>query len=290
MRLAAAGLSYAYTPGSPVLNRVSLEVGEGDVLFLLGPNGSGKTTLLECLCGLRRPQTGRVLLGGEDLYGLPARERAKHVGYVPQIHRPVFGFRVIEVVLMGRAPHLGPFSSPRGPDFKAAWQALEAVGLSELARRPYTELSGGEMRLVFIARGLAQGARFLLLDEPDAHLDPNNQHEVLKLVRGLATEGLSPVVSSHNPNNALFYATRAALLREGELLSLGAPEAVLTPKALGRVYGMGFRLLVGEDGARALIPAQGRSSSSRSTGRERGSGSACSRAISENLSATAKGA
>jgi len=290
MRLAAVELSYAYVPGSPVLKRVSLEVGEGDVLFLLGPNGSGKTTLLECLGGLRRPQAGRVLLGGEDLYGLPARERAKQVGYVPQIHRPVFGFRVIEVVLMGRAPYLGPLSSPRGPDFEAAWRALEAVGLSGLARRPYTELSGGEMRLVFIARGLAQGARFLLLDEPDAHLDPKNQHEVLKLVRGLAAEGLSPVVSSHNPNNALFYASRAALLREGELLALGAPEAVLAPKALGRVYGMEFRLLVGEDGARALIPAQGRSSSSRSTGRERGSGSAYSRAISENLSATAKGA
>ncbi len=289
MRLAAAELSYAYIPGRPVLKGVSLEVEEGEVLFLLGPNGSGKTTLLECLCGLRRPQAGRILLGGEDLHGLPARERAKHIGYVPQIHRPVFGFRVIEVVLMGRAPHLGLFSSPQEPDFKVALQALEAVGLSGLAGRPYTELSGGEMRLVFIARGLAQGARFLLLDEPDAHLDPKNQHEVLELVRGLAGEGFSPVVTSHSPNNALFYARRAALLRAGELLSFGEPESVLTPEDLARAYGMEFKLLVGEEG-RALIPAQGRSSFSRSTERERGSGRAYSRESLENLSAAAKGA
>ena len=288
MRLSAHGISYAYTPGRPVLAGLSLEVREKEVLFLLGPNGSGKTTLLECLCGLREPQRGKVLLGDRDVYSLPPRTRAKHLGYVPQVHRPVFGFRVWEVVLMGRAPHLGPFATPGKEDLREVAWALEAVGLTALAGRPYTQLSGGELRLALIARGLAQGVKFLFLDEPDAHLDPSHQHRVLGLIGELAERGLAPVVASHHPNNALHYGGRVALLGAGRLLVSGPPGEVLTPGWLRELYGMEFELLVGKDGGRALIPAQGRSDSSSSTGSESGVGSRYSRESAASLPAARK--
>lgn len=288
MRLSAHNISYAYAPGRPVLAGLSLEIREKEVLFLLGPNGSGKTTLLECLGGLREPQRGTVLLEGRDVYSLPPRARAKHLGYVPQVHRPVFGFRVWEVVLMGRAPHLGPFSTPGKEDLKEAAWALEAVGLAGLADRPYTELSGGELRLTLIARGLAQGVKFLFLDEPDAHLDPSHQHRVLWLIGELADRGLAPVVASHHPNSALHYGGRVVLLGAGRPLASGPPEDVLTPGWLRELYGMEFELLVGKDGRRALIPAQGRSDSSAPTESARGSGSRYSRESAESLPAARK--
>jgi len=284
MRLSARGLTYAYVPEKPVLRGVSVEIRPGEVLFLLGPNGSGKTTLLECLCGLRRPLRGRVLLGEADLYGIPRRERARAIGYVPQVHRPVFGYSVLEVVLMGRSPHLGTFSAPGREDRRIALEALDAVGLRGFAGRPYTELSGGEMRLVLIARGLAQEARFLLLDEPDAHLDPKHQHGVLSLVRGFSARGIATLVTTHNPTNALLYARRVALLQGGSILAHGPPEEVLTPGRLREAYGMEFVLLVGEDGHRALVPAQGIPANA-SADRERGTGSASSQASSESLPA-----
>lgn len=262
MRLVAQGVTYAYSPGKPVLRRVSLELGPGRSHFLLGPNGSGKTTLLECLCGIRPPQEGRVSLGDRDLYALSPVERARAIAYVPQVHRPVFGYRVLEVVLMGRAPHLGLFSTPGRRDLSVACAALEAVGLSGYAHRVYTKLSGGEMRLVLIARGLAQEPQFLLLDEPDAHLDPKHQHGILELGRRLAEEGVSPVITTHNPNNALFYADNVVLLKDGIIAARGPRDEVLTPSNISFAYGMEFALISGENGLAAFVPAQGRSSAS----------------------------
>ena len=255
MRLFAHGIYYSYAPGGFALRRASLGLGEGEVLFLLGPNGSGKTTLLECLGGLRRPAGGRVLLGDLDLYSLPSAERARAIAYVPQLHRPVFGYRVEEVVLLGRAPHLKTFSTPRRRDREIARRALAGVGLEHLAGRPYTELSGGELRLVLVARGLAQGAHFLLLDEPDAHLDPKNRHRVLGLLGDLAAGGRGVLVTTHDPNAALRYAQRVALLSGGEVLAEGPTDRVLVPEQLSRAYGLSFSLLRGEDGQRALVPS-----------------------------------
>ncbi|MGY4707519.1 ABC transporter ATP-binding protein [Candidatus Bipolaricaulota sp. J31] len=289
MRLAAHGISYSYVPGRPVLQGVSVELAAGEVLFLLGPNGSGKTTLLECLAGLRRPGAGRVLLGDADLHRLSPRERARRIAYVPQVHRPVFGYSVLEVVLMGRAPHLGTFAAPGREDREVALEALEAVGLPGHAHRPYTELSGGEMRLVLIARGLAQGATFLLLDEPDAHLDPRHQHGVLTLVRDLTARGLGALVTSHSPNNALRYPDRVVLLSAGRVRAQGAPEEALTPPRLRETYGMEFVLLVGENGHRALVPAQGRSSSSAPTGSVSGAGNRYPPERADSLLAARKG-
>jgi iron complex transport system ATP-binding protein len=191
-----------------------------------------------------------------DVRALSRESRARFLGLIPQVHEPVFSYTVGEVVLMGRAPHLGLVSSPGREDLRIAARALEAVGLGRLWDRPYTTLSGGEQRLCLIARGLAQGAAFLLMDEPDAHLDPRHQHEVLGMVQGLAREGLSFLVTTHNPNNALC-ANQVLLLGFGELIAEGSPGEALTPVALSRAYGIPFEVIGDGQGPRAVLPLRG---------------------------------
>ena len=254
MRLVADRISYAYRPGNDVLHSVSLAVDGSRTLFVLGANGSGKTTLLDCLSGVRTPRSGSIAVDGIQLSDLNVRERAHRIGVVPQLHEPVFSYTVEQAVLMGRAPHLGLFASPGREDWEAVSRALAAVGITELRRRPYTGISGGERQLVLIARGLAQGAGCLLMDEPAAHLDPHHQHNVLSVVRQLADEGFSFVVTSHHPNNALLYADEVVFLVNGSSTICGAPEAAITGESLRVAYEMEFEIVRGANGTRAIVP------------------------------------
>ena len=254
MTLRARDLAYAYLPDRPVLHEISLSIPQGKVTFILGANGSGKTTLLECLCGVRTVTAGEVTVDGTAIGLLRSRERARTIGYVPQVHEPVFAYTVWEVALMGRSPHLGFLSRPTGADWAAAERALESVGLWALRNRPYTAISGGERRLALIARGLAQGARYLLMDEPDAHLDPAYQHRILSNVTRLATEGFTAAVSSHTPNNALLYADRVVFLANGRVIMEGTPADVVTPDNLEKAYGMPFEVIKDGAGRRAVLP------------------------------------
>lgn len=255
MSLEAHNLTFSYTPGKPVLWGVSLSLEKGALLFLLGANGSGKTTLLECFGGLRFPQGGTVFLDGVPLSRLPPRERAKKIAYVPQFSEAVFAFTVEELVLMGRAPHVGALGRPGPRDREKAHQALAWVGLEELRERAIHTLSGGEKRLALIARALAQEASYLLLDEPDAHLDPANQHRVLSVVRSLSRQGLGVLATTHNPNSALVYGGRAVLLQAGRILAQGEPAAVLQPHLLERAYGIPFQVVGDGTGPRAILPS-----------------------------------
>jgi len=254
MSLVADRISFAYEPGRDVLREVSLVVEDRLVVSVLGANGSGKTTLLDCLSGIRTPHTGEVSVDGRRLTELSPRERAKRIGVVPQLHEPVFAFSVGQAVLLGRAPHLGLFDRPAKEDLDAVEEALAAVGILDLRDRPYTRISGGERQLVMIARGLAQGARYLLMDEPAAHLDPHHQHDVLSVVRDLADQGFSFVVTSHHPNNALLYADEVVFLIDGAAAFHGRPERAITEETLRAAYGMEFEILRGENGTRAIVP------------------------------------
>ena len=238
MRLEAQHLNFAYLPGKTVLHDVSLAVEPGETLFILGRNGSGKSTLVSCLAGLIHPDSGGVTLDGEDIQSLSAAERARKVGLIPQTHTPAFGYTVREMVLMGRAPHLGWLGAPSREDHAIVEEALAQVGIFELADRPYTEISGGEGQLVLIARGLAQQCQVLLMDEPTAHLDLSNRHRVLEIVNQLSERGLSFVICSHSPNNALAYADRVLLLTGGWVTAQGGPENTLTESLLSSVYGI----------------------------------------------------
>jgi iron complex transport system ATP-binding protein len=238
MRLEAQQVSYAYIPGQPVLRDVSLQLEAGETLYILGRNGGGKTTLLSCLAGLIHPTAGRILLDGKDIHSYAPGVRARLIGLIPQMHTPAFAYTVREMVLMGRAPHLGWLSSPSRADYMMADEALEQVGLSELRSRPYTEISGGERQLVLIARGLAQRCNILLMDEPTAHLDLSNQQRVLEMINQLSKQGPSFVISSHAPNDALIYADRVMLLKNGAVMAYGTPQETLTETMLSSAYGI----------------------------------------------------
>ena len=258
-RLAAQGIEFAYVPGKPVVQDVSLHVAAGEVAFLLGHNGSGKSSLLGCLAGVLRPASGEVRLDGEDVHAMSPPARARRLGMIPQLHVAAFAYDVIEVVLMGRAPHLGTFEAPGPEDEAIAHDALALVGLSDFHDRRYTELSGGERQLVMVARGLAQRCEVLLMDEPDAHLDPRNQFRVLEVVSDLARQrGLAVVVASHHPNSALMFADQVLLLRHGRTLASGCVAETLTEERLAAAYGMSTEVITkvvdGRRVPRAILP------------------------------------
>ncbi|MBM4321375.1 MAG: ABC transporter ATP-binding protein [Deltaproteobacteria bacterium] len=237
MTLALCGACFGY-PGRPVGRDVDLELQPGEVLALLGPNGGGKTTLFLALLGLLRLDGGQALLEGAPLERLSRRDIARRVAYVPQGETGFFPFAVLDAVLLGRAPHLGPFAAPAAADRCLAGEVLTRLGIAHLAERPCTRLSGGEAALVRIARALVQQPIYLVLDEPTASLDYGNRLRVLDLLAGLARSGLGVLLSTHDPGQAAGWADRVALLQEGQLLATGPPEAILTVAALRQLFGV----------------------------------------------------
>jgi iron complex transport system ATP-binding protein len=215
---------------------VSLALRPGEVLALLGPNGAGKTTLFKTMLGLLPPLAGQVLLDGLPLETLSGKERARRIAYVPQAHAALFPFTVRDVVLMGRAAQIAPFSAPGRKDREVAEAALERLGIVHLSNRPYTEISGGERQMALIARALAQQPSVLVMDEPTASLDYGNQMRVLGHVRRLAGEGMAIVLSTHNPDHVFMVADRVAMLHDGALAGLGPPADVLTVDRVKQLY------------------------------------------------------
>lgn len=234
---------------------ISLSLARGEVLALFGPNGAGKTTLFKTMLGLLPVRAGDVLLDGRPLSSWPRRERALRIAYVPQAHEPAFPFTVRDVVLMGRAVHIAPFSMPGTEDRRIAEAAMESVGVLKLADAVYTDISGGERQLALIARALAQQAAILVMDEPASSLDYGNQMRLLALVRQLAADGLAIVLSTHNPDHVFLAADRVALLKGGGLCAIGAPAEVLTAEAMKATYGIDVTIgRVAEGGALVCSP------------------------------------
>jgi iron complex transport system ATP-binding protein len=236
--LEARGLAFRH-PGAPgpLFNDLSFVAAPRECVAIIGPNGSGKSTLLRLLGGLLSPEAGAVSLEGAPLAGMTPRERARRMAVVLPEAPLLFNFGVLEVVLMGRAPHLGLWGLEGKADYDVAHRALDDVGLGGLGDRPVHDLSSGERQRVMIARALAQEPRLLLLDEPTAFLDLKHGlaiHEILTDLR--RRRGLTVVVVSHDLHLAARHADRLVLLHHGRIVADGPPDAVLTPERLAPVY------------------------------------------------------
>ena len=235
--LSVENLAFGY-PGKRVGADVTMALGAGEVMCLLGPNGGGKTTLFKTILGLIPAQGGTVRYDDAPLAAMARAEVARIAGYVPQAHTGYFPFSVFDVVLMGRAAHLRPFAAPGRRDRAIARQALATIGIERLADAIYTRISGGERQMVLIARALAQEPRILVMDEPTASLDFGNQVRVLERIQSLARAGLAIVLSTHDPDQAFLVADRVAMLHEGKLVRLGPPADTITAESLKLVYGV----------------------------------------------------
>ncbi len=250
--LEVAALCFGF-PGKRIGADVSFTVAPGEVLCVLGPNGGGKTTLFRTLLGLLPAQGGSVRLAGDELSSLARGEVARRAGYVPQQHAGYFAFSVREMVLMGRTAHLGLFDAPTARDHAAAARAINALGITHLADRPVTEVSGGERQLALLARALAQEPRLLVMDEPTASLDFGNQVRVLERIRALSAQSIAIMFSTHDPGHAFLAADRALLLAEGRAIECGPPREVIRPDSLQRLYGVPVQVVAAGE-QRACLP------------------------------------
>ncbi len=235
--LAARSLGFAYPGPVPALAGVDLEVRRGELLFVIGPNGSGKSTLLRILAGLLAPQSGAVTLDGAPLASFAPRERARRIALVPQFLPHLSEVLVCDFVLGGRYARVPRWKTVSLEDRRIAETALRACNAQGLALRALDELSGGQRQRVLVARAIAQEAGILLVDEPTNALDPEHQIQVLDLVAGLAADGRSVVVVTHDLNLASQYATRLVLLDHGRTVIEGPTERVLSRAVLEPIYG-----------------------------------------------------
>lgn len=223
--------------GTDVLHGVSFSVAPGEVCGLLGPNGSGKSTLFKCCMKFLRPSAGSVRLFGQDATHLKIGELARLVAYVPQEHSQPFPFPALDVVRMGRTPHMGGLFRLSRQDDDVAIAALERVGMTHVANTPCNQLSGGQRQLVLVARALAQQTPLLLLDEPTSALDFSNQIGIWDVLRRIAAEGVAVVVCCHDPNHIMWFCDRVVVLHEGRVLAQGVPDQVVDTAVLKTIYG-----------------------------------------------------
>ncbi|MCL1970575.1 MAG: ABC transporter ATP-binding protein [Candidatus Bathyarchaeota archaeon] len=222
-----------------ILSNVSLEVKPGCFLGILGPNGSGKTTLLKSISRVLKPHGGSILIDKEDIYLLKPKCVAKTMAVVPQHNNVGFNFSALDVVLMGRNPHLGNFQMENSKDVEIAKNSMKLTNTWSFADRPINELSGGEAQRVIIARALAQEPKILLLDEPMSHLDIINQIELLDLIKKLCLENnLAVLAVIHDLNMASRYCDILLLLKNGMVSAIGSVEKVMTPENIQNVFGI----------------------------------------------------
>ncbi len=234
-RLEARGLSAGYG-GKAVLEEVSLGLAAGRVSVLLGENGSGKSTLLKALAGVLKPLAGEVFLDGRSLASVPRREAARAIGYLPQGFEPLFPMRALDLVLLGRTPHVGTFGAPAAGDRAAAEAALGEMDASGFRDADIRAMSGGERQRVLLARVLAGAPSVLLLDEPTANLDPRHRFLVLDAMRRRAAEGGTVLFSTHELDVASQGADEAVLLAGGRVLAAGSVGATLTDRLLSDLF------------------------------------------------------
>lgn len=257
MNVVIDGLRIAYN-GAAVVRDISLRIESGQLVMVVGPNGSGKTTLLRGMSRLVRPAAGRVLIGGDDIRTLSAREVARRLAILPQLAESAHDLTVRELVWRGRYPHQGLLQRATSLDVEAVVWAMDATATAHLADRQLGNLSGGERQRAWIALALAQQPRILLLDEPTSFLDIQHQVDIMQLLRRLNKQGMTIVAVVHDLLLAGRYADRVIGIKDGQVAFDGPPQRVLTPKFLEPVFDIPMTVLTDpETGVPIPIPRFG---------------------------------
>ena len=241
IRLEAIDFRY-HAADSDIIRDLRLDLPAGQVSAILGPNGTGKTTLLHLMLGLLKPRSGAVRIAGKTYSQYSRRELSQTIGLVPQFESIPFNLTVFEYLLLGRSPYLNPFQMPGRKDAALVEEAVDSVGIAHLLQKPAQHLSGGERQLVHIARVLVQNPRVLLLDEPTAHLDLENQHRVLGLLKQMSRQGITTVFTTHDPNAAIYAADHFVLMQGGRIVEQGGLESVITAGNLRALYRIPIRV------------------------------------------------
>lgn len=221
-----------------VLKDITFQVRPGEMVGLIGPNGCGKSTIIRAISRVISPHSGKIFLDGKGISKIPRQDLARLLGVVPQMPLLPSAFTAFEIVLMGRNPHLGLFQYEGPRELAIAWQAMEKTGTGSLAERRVSELSGGEIQCLLIARVLTQETKVILLDEPTANLDIGRQVEMLDLIKNLClTNNLAVLAALHDLNLASQYCDRLILINNGQVHAEGKPGEVITPRNIKEVYG-----------------------------------------------------
>ena len=221
----------------PVLKGVSLSINEGEFVSILGPNGSGKTTLIKALTGLIHDIQGEIRLFGKPIRSYRRKDFARHVSFLPQDPPTTIPFLVHDIVMMGRFPYIKRFVTGRTEDREAVQRAMNLMRIDHLGKRHLMELSGGEVRRVFIAQAVAQESSVLFLDEPTANLDINYQVEIFRILEKFNREmNKTIVLITHDINHAARFTERVILLKEGEIFAQGEPVKIISTENMKTVF------------------------------------------------------
>lgn len=219
--------------GRNIIQDISLSVAKGEFVGIIGPNGSGKSTLLRTIYRIIQPNSGTILLDGQNLKQIKLSESAKKLGVVGQFNSINFDFTVFDMVMMGRTPHKSLLGSDTPDDYKIAMDAIQKVGMEKHTHRSFSTLSGGEKQRIILARALAQQPQLLVLDEPTNHLDIKYQLQILSIVRSL---GIGVLAALHDLSLAAMYCDTLYVVKEGHVIASGIPNKILTPELIRDVY------------------------------------------------------
>lgn len=223
-------------PGRQLVDELDLSLARGELIAVLGQNGTGKSLTLQTLAGLRRPERGHVLLGSADIFACRRQDVARQLALLPQVIEDIFPATVLDTALIGRHPHIGPLKWESVDDFAVTENALQTVGLQDLADRDILTLSGGERRRLALAQVLAQQPTVYLLDEPTNHLDPQHQLDAMRVFRAAADAGAGVVATLHDVNLAVRFADRCLLLHGDGRWALGSSADVLNEADLSELF------------------------------------------------------
>ena len=238
MMLQVENGSFSYQKGVKIFENINFSVNSGEILAILGPNGAGKTTMLRCITGMLKWKGGQSLLDGENIAGMPAKKLWSQMAYVPQAKAVSSSYTAFEMVLLGRSSHMNAFSAPKKADIEKAEEVMELLGISHLAEKKCSAISGGELQMVLIARALAAEPQVLILDEPESNLDFKNQLVVLDAMSQLAHQGMTCVFNTHYPAHALQRANKALILSKGGDYIFGDTAVVVNEENIQKAFGV----------------------------------------------------